>query len=378
VVPDVLRELPWPTAGATGWGDAAIIVPWTLFRFYGDTRLLQMQYPSMRAWVEFMRASGEDELLFGYGFHFGDWLALDTGIDGAVFGATDVLLIGSAFYAWSTHLLAQIAELLGHTADAQHYADLHKRIVAAFQREFVTPAGRLASNTQTAYVLALMFDLLTDPQREEAVRRLVADIRRRELHLSTGFLGTPYLCPVLERYGQLDVAYALLLQESYPSWLFPLLQGATTIWERWDGQRADGSFQTPGMNSFNHYAYGAIGAWMYRTVGGLDIESTWPHHVHALVAPQPGGGITWARSSLHTLAGPYTVAWQLEAGELRLSVSIPANATAQVLLPHARQEEVTEQDLLPAQLSQQKNRVAVELGSGDYLFVYPYHAEDAS
>ena len=378
VVPDALRGLPWPAAGATGWGDAATIVPWTLFRFYGDTRLLQIQYPSMRAWVEFMRASGEDELLFGDGFHFGDWLALDTGIDGAVFGATDVLLIGSAFYAWSTHLLAQIAELLGNTADAQLYADLHKRIVAAFQREFVTPAGRLASNTQTAYVLALMFDLLTEPQREEAVRRLVADIRRRDLHLSTGFLGTPYLCPVLERYGQLDVAYALLLQESYPSWLFPVLQGATTIWERWDGQRADGSFQTPGMNSFNHYAYGAIGAWMYRTVGGLDIASAWPHHVHALVAPQPGGGLTWARSSLHTLAGRYTVAWQLEAGEMRLSVSIPANATAQVLLPHARQEEVTEQDLLPAQLSQQKNRVAVELGSGDYLFVYPYHAEDAS
>ncbi|MCX6042560.1 MAG: hypothetical protein NTV69_15675, partial [Caldilinea sp.] len=269
--------------------------------FYGDTRLLQIQYPSMRAWVEFMRASGEDELLFGDGFHFGDWLALDTGIDGAVFGATDVLLIGSAFYAWSTHLLAQIAELLGNTADAQLYADLHKRIVAAFQREFVTPAGRLASNTQTAYVLALMFDLLTEPQREEAVRRLVADIRRRDLHLSTGFLGTPYLCPVLERYGQLDVAYALLLQESYPSWLFPVLQGATTIWERWDGQRADGSFQTPGMNSFNHYAYGAVGEWMYSVIGG--IRPMAPGFKKILFAPEPGGGLTEATTSLHTPHG---------------------------------------------------------------------------
>lgn len=374
VVPDVLQKLPWSAAGATGWGDAAIIVPWTLYQRYGDTRILAEQYASMKAWVEYMRANGDNELFFGYGFHFGDWLALDTGIDGLVFGLTDVMLIGTAFYAYSTELLAKIAAVLGKTDDAAHYRDLHGRIVAAFQQEFLTPAGRLASNTQTAYVLALMFDLLPEAMRGEAVRRLVADIRRREMHLSTGFLGTPYLCHVLERFGQLDVAYALLLQESYPSWLFPVTQGATTIWERWDGQKPDGSFQTPSMNSFNHYAYGAVGSWMYRTLGGLEVDPAHPGFTRAIVAPQPGDGITWAKTSLQSMVGRYAVDWSREGDGMMLKVAVPANGAALVKLPDARIEAVTESGVALADAPgcanprQEAGCVVIEVGAGEYTF----------
>lgn len=378
VVPDVLKKLPWPAMGATGWGDAAIIVPWTLYQIYGDTRILEEQYDSMKAWVEYMRATGDNELFFGYGFHFGDWLALDTGIDGSVFGATDVLLIGTAFYAYSTDLLAKSADVLGKAVDAAHYRTLHERIVGEFQHEFLTPAGRLASNTQTAYVLALMFDLLPETKRHEAVHRLVKDIQKREIHLSTGFLGASYLCPALDRFGELDVAYALLLQETYPSWLYAVTQGATTIWERWDGQRADGSFQTPSMNSFNHYAYGAIGAWMYRTVGGLEIDPAQPGFARAIIAPQPGGGLTWANTSLQSIAGRYAVAWRIEDGVMHLSVIVPANGAALVRLPNARLIDVIESGVALPEADgctnprQEADRVIVEVDAGEYTFVYPY------
>jgi len=379
VVPDILSGLEfngqvWFAAGATGWGDAAVVVPWTLYTMYGDERILEQQYASMAAWVEYMHGHGSDELLFGEGFHFGDWLALDIPIDGAVFGATDLQLIGTAFFAHSTDLLARAAAVLGKEEDAARYRDLHGRIVAAFQREFLTPAGRLASNTQTAYVLALMAELLPEEQRGEALRRLVEEIRRRDNHLATGFLGTPYLCPVLERHGALDVAYELLLQESYPSWLYPVTQGATTIWERWDGQKPDGSFQTPSMNSFNHYAYGAIGEWIVRVVGGLDVDADNPGFQRAVVAPRPGGGITWAKTALESMVGRYAVEWRRHNGEIEVSVSVPANGAALVRLPGATLDAVTEGG---APLStavgctnarQDGDAVVVEVGAGAYVF----------
>ena len=379
VVPDILSGLEfngqvWFAAGATGWGDAAVVVPWTLYTMYGDERILEQQYASMAAWVEYMHGHGSNELLFGEGFHFGDWLALDIPIDGAVFGATDLQLIGTAFFAHSTDLMAKAAAVLGKEEDAARYRDLHGRIVAAFQREFLTPAGRLASNTQTAYVLALMAELLPEEQRGEALRRLVAEIRSRDNHLATGFLGAPYLCPVLERHGALDVAYELLLQESYPSWLYPVTQGATTIWERWDGQKPDGSFQTPSMNSFNHYAYGAIGEWMVRVVGGLDVDADNPGFQRAVVAPRPGGGITWAKTALESMVGRYAVEWRRHNGEMEVSVSVPANGAALVRLPGATLDAVTEggTPLSAAggctNARQDDDAVVVEVGAGNYVF----------
>ena len=381
VVPDVLSGLEfngqaWFAAGATGWGDAALIVPWTLYTMYGDERILQQQYASMKAWVEYMHGHGSNEFLFGEGFHFGDWLALDIPIDGAVFGATDLQLIGTAFFAHSTDLLTRVATVLGQREDAARYQDLHGCIVAAFRREFLTPAGRLASNTQTAYVLALMADLLPEEQRGEALRRLVQEIRRRDNHLATGFLGTPYLCPVLERHGALDVAYDLLLQESYPSWLYPVTQGATTIWERWDGQKPDGSFQTPSMNSFNHYAYGAIGEWMVRVVGGIDVDVDNPGFRRARIAPRPGGGITWAKTALETMVGRYAVDWRLRGDAMEVSVSVPPNGAALVRLPGAALAGVAEggAPLAAAQgcanAHQDGDGVLLEIGAGNYLFTF--------
>src|SRR5256886_1252370 len=235
--------------------DASVIVPWTVYLVYGDTRILETQYESMRAWVEYMRRQAGDDLILDSGFHYGDWLAFHSTRADYPGATTDKDLIATAFFAHSTSLLARAAAVLGRTEQAREYRALFERIKVAFDREYVTATARLASNTQTAYALALAFDLVPDAWREQAVRRLVEDVRRFK-HLTTGFLGTPYVNPVLSSSGHLDDASALLLRVQYPSWLYPIKQGATTIWERWDGQKPDSSFQDPGMNSFNHYEIG--------------------------------------------------------------------------------------------------------------------------
>lgn len=247
-----------------------MICPWTLYQCYGDIRVLKTQYPSMKAWVEYIRAQGEDEYLWNTGFHFGDWLGLDAKENSYV-GATPKELIATAFYAYSTELLAKTAAVIGKPEDALKYEALHEKIVLAFRQEFVTPNGRVASPTQTAYTLALMFELLEEKDRHRTAKMLADHIEGNGVHLTTGFVGTPYLCLVLSRFGYTDVAYQLVLQKEYPSWLYSIIQGATTIWEHWDGIKQDGSFWSDDMNSYNHYAYGAIGDWLYRTAGGMEL-----------------------------------------------------------------------------------------------------------
>jgi len=294
----------------------------------------------MQAWVAYMKAQAGDDLVWSSGFHFGDWLAYSTtnpAYPGATTG-TDV--IATAFFAHSTSLLAKTARVLGRESDRLAYEALASDIRAAFQKEFVTATGRVAENTQTAYALSLNFDLLAQTQRPEAARRLAADVRERENHLTTGFLGTPYLNDVLTRFGHLDVAYDLLLQESYPSWLYPVTQGATTIWERWDGQKPDGSFQSPTMNSFNHYAYGAVGDWMYRVVAGIDTSSAAPGYKHVVIHPRPGGGLTHAKASLETMYGTVASSWETDDNRFELTVSIPPNTDATVRLPDGRVESI--------------------------------------
>ncbi len=212
-------------------------------------------------------------------------------------------LIATAFFAHSTDLLARTARVLGQDGRRRALrASSSRRIKDAFVREFVTTTGRVGENTQTAYALALQFDLLPEELRAAAAKRLAEDVRQRK-HLTTGFLGTPYLCHVLSRYGYLDEAYLLLNREDYPSWLYPVKQGATTIWERWDGQKPDGTFQDVGMNSFNHYAYGAIGDWMYRVMAGIEIDEAAPGYKHILIQPRPGGGFTSVKASHQTPYG---------------------------------------------------------------------------
>jgi alpha-L-rhamnosidase len=264
VIPDVLGRGRGRAGGSAAWADASVICPWTIYLCCGDTRILEEQYASMQAWVGYIQEQAGNRYLWSTGFHFGDWLAYATTRSDYPGATTDKDLIATAFFAYSTSLLRQVAEVLGNEGDAREYAALLDKVVTAFCREFVTETGRLASNTQTAYSLALWFDLLPDDMRPEAAKRLAEDVQNFQNHLTTGFVGTPYLCHVLSSNGYLDVAYDLLNQDTYPSWLYPVTMGATTIWERWDGIKPDGSFQDAGMNSYNHYAYGAIGSWLYQ------------------------------------------------------------------------------------------------------------------
>jgi alpha-L-rhamnosidase len=270
--------------------------------------------------------------------------------------------------------VARAAAALGRTADARAYAAKFAALRDAFRREFVSPGGRVAENTQTAYALAINFGLLRPADLASAARRLAGDIRAHDGHLSTGFLGTPELTRALSSHGHLDDAYRLLLQRGYPSWLYPITRGATTMWERWDGIRPDSSFEEPSMNSFNHYAFGAVGDWMYRVIGGIDIDPAAPGYKHALIAPRPGGGLTSASTAIETLYGTLATAWQLDSLGYTLDVDVPANTSARVTLWDATAGQTRESGRPPAGMTgvrsshEQGNDLVLEIGSGHYRF----------
>jgi alpha-L-rhamnosidase len=332
----------------------------------------------MQRWVAYMHERAGEDFIWSGDKHFGDWLAMDRPDLTGRTGLTETELIATAFYAYSAGLLAKIARVLKRDDEAEVYEQLAAAVRAAFCAEFVTANGRIGSNTQTAYVLSLMFDLLPEALRPEAARRLVANIRSRGNHLATGFLGTPYLCHVLTRFGYLDGAYDLLLQESCPSWLYPITQGATTIWERWDGIKPDGSFQNPGMNSFNHYAYGAIGDWLVSVVAGINPNEAKPGYKHTLIQPRPGGGLTDARATLETSYGHLTSHWQLGDNVFTLHITIPPNTTATIILPASHPAQIYEGEqpatmatgIKSLQTTQQNTRI--EVSSGTYNFSLPF------
>ena len=373
VIPNPLGGDSTRFAGTAGWSDVAVIIPWTMYLTYGDRRLLERQYPSMRAWVDYARRRAGPDLIWRPGWQFGDWLALhsdDPSYPGATTG-TD--LIATAFLAHSTDLVARTASVLGRADDAASYRARFVAIREAFNREFVSPRARVGENTQTAYALAIAFDLLPDSIATAAAGRLAQDVEARE-HLTTGFLGTPYLLHVLRATGHLELAYKLLMQRTYPSWLYPITRGATTMWERWDGIRPDSSFEDPGMNSFNHYAFGAVGDWMYRNIGGIDVDPAAPGYRRSRIAPRPGAGLTNASASLETLYGTLKSAWKVAGGRFVLDVTVPANTSAEVTLWNARMDQVREGDRpLTAGEGVRAARplgsdVVVEVGSGHYVF----------
>ncbi|NIK74970.1 alpha-L-rhamnosidase [Paenibacillus castaneae] len=380
VVPNVLGTEPSGNfsapLGSSAWGDAAVICPWTIYLVYGDRRILEEQYESMKAWVDYIRRQGDDEYLWNTGFHFGDWLALDAKPD-SYFGATDSDYVSTAFYAYSTSLLSKTADILGFTEDAAEYAKLYKSVRQAFNDEFVTPSGRLSVPTQTSQVLALMFNLLDGEAKERAVRRLMALLEESKFHLTTGFVGTPYLNHVLSANSQGSAAYKLLLQQDYPSWLYQVTKGATTIWEHWDGIKEDGSFWSKDMNSFNHYAYGAIGDWLYRSVAGIDTEECEPGYKRIVIKPEPGNELTWADGRLETMYGTVRSRWERgEDGCMTVEVTIPPNASASILLPGAK-EEAVEESGTPLQkavgisgVETVRSGVRLSAGSGSYRFTY--------
>jgi alpha-L-rhamnosidase len=376
VVPDMLSRGNSVAAGATGWADVAVIVPWQMYRAYGDSALLAKQWPSMERWVGYMRAQTGDSLLWKGSFHFGDWLAFATTRSDYPGATTDKDLLATAFFAHSSDLLARTAGVLGKRAEAARYRALFDSVRRAFRTEYVTSTGRLTSNTQTAYAVALEFGLLPDALRDDGGRRLAADVKSFG-HLTTGFLGTPYLTHALTNTGSLDLAYMLLNRKQYPSWLYPITQGATTIWERWDGQKPDGSFQDVGMNSFNHYAYGAVGDWMYSTVAGIDVDERAPAYKHSFVAPRPGGNLTRAAASIETMYGKLASAWTLDSAAYTLSATVPPNTWSTVRVVNARLDRVTEGGRPVASApgvraaKQDGADVVIEVGSGTYRFVSP-------
>lgn len=375
-VPFVVPSMPFTWGknliGAAGWSDAATVIPWDLYTIYGDRRTMAVQYPSMQRWVQYIQNKSRNDL-WDTGFQFGDWLAYDVDDDnGGRSAVTSHALVAQCFWARSTQILLDAATVLGKTADATAYAASLARIKAAFQREYVTPGGALLSNTQTAYVLALQFDMLPENLRAQAAERLVQNVADYDTHLTTGFLGTPYLCQVLSRFGHADVAYKLLLQKTYPSWLYPVTMGATTMWERWNSMRPDSTFAPPSMTSFNHYAYGAIGDWLYTTVAGLGAAA--PGYHQLLVRPQPGGGFTQATAALETGYGPARSYWHTSGDQLTLDVTVPPNATATVYVPTTNPGSVREGNR-PLDGSQglqagpaQAGYLPVQVGSGQYHF----------
>jgi alpha-L-rhamnosidase len=375
VIPDILNKQSAVSAQpSAGWGDVAIIAPWTMYQIYGDKNFLRNQYPSMKAWVEYIRKKAGDSYIWKGGSKYGDWLFYHPPVNNhtEADGHTDLDFIATAFYAYSASILADAARVLDKTDDVAFYTELFGKIKNVFINEYVTNAGRVGTNSQTAYVLALNFNLLPDNLRSNAAKFLAGDIKSRENHLSTGFLGTPYLCHVLSDNGYSDVAYDLLLQESYPSWLYPVKMGATTIWERWDGEKTDSTFQDSGMNSFNHYAYGAIGDWMYRVSAGIELGA--PGYKKIVIQPHPTSKLSYSKASFESAYGKITSGWQRINGKIIITVSIPANTSATIILPAAGQDKISEsgkpisQNPYLKDIKSTGQVVTMLVGSGDYSF----------
>ncbi|SHH72538.1 alpha-L-rhamnosidase [Clostridium grantii] len=362
VIPDILsgnfacgaKEIE-KQAGATGWGDAAVICPWTIYECYGDKRILEEQYESMKAWINYIKENAQEGLIWNKGFHFGDWVALDAK-EGSYFGATPNELTATAFYAYSTEIMIKVAKILKQEEDEGYFTQLHQSILEAFKKEFYTSSGSLTARTQTGHILALMFNLVSDEDRTQTVDSLIQLIKENQGHLTTGFLGTPYICKVLSENGRLKEAYDLLLKDDYPSWLYQVTKGATTIWEHWDGIKLDGTMWSEDMNSFNHYAYGAIGEWIYTVIGGLDTDSDKPGYKHSIIKPQPGGGLTYAELNYTSLYGQIAIKWEMKGRRMNVGVIIPHNTTADVILINAN-NEIIETHVV---------------GSGKYNFEYDY------
>ncbi|MDH5467892.1 MAG: glycoside hydrolase family 78 protein [Candidatus Aminicenantes bacterium] len=352
---------------APAWGDAGIIVPWTVYRVHGDTRIVSGHWEAMVKWMDFLQEANPELIRKNkVGNNYGDWLSIkaDTPKD----------LLATAYWAYDARLMSRMAEAIGRSSEAFYYEKLFQNIREAFQREFVLPDGRIKGETQTGYLLALAMDLVPEELRSRSAEHLVENIKQRDWHLSTGFVGAGYLNPVLTEMGYPDVAYRLLLNETFPSWGYSINQGATTIWERWDGWTEEKGFQDPGMNSFNHYAFGSVGEWLFRFVAGIDLDPEIPGYKRIIIRPHPGGGLEYARAEYDSIQGKISSGWKLEDGKLILNVTIPANTTAMIHVPAEDLSQVTESGK-PAEdstgvkfLRLEKGRAVFEVVSGTYTF----------
>jgi alpha-L-rhamnosidase len=345
--------------GAAGWGDAGVIVPYTIWQRYGDRRVVDQNFTAMTRWVDYLRSTAGADLIRDVPT-YGDWLNVNDD--------TAHNLISTAYFAHSARLVSVMAAATGHPAEAATYGTLADQVAAAFVSRFVAADGTVSGNTQTGYVLALAFDLLPGNLVRPAADKLAAKVAATGGHLTVGFLGVENLLPVLADHGHADVAYRILLQPGLPGWGYMMSRGATTIWERWDGIRMDGTFNDPGMNSFNHYALGAVGDFLYRQVGGIGPAS--PGYQSLVIAPRPGGGLTSARAAYETPYGPAVSDWTSSGAVFTLRVTVPTGTSATVRVPAPSTASVT----APAQavpFGYASGTASFYLPAGSYTFTAP-------
>ncbi|WP_240915373.1 family 78 glycoside hydrolase catalytic domain [Chitinophaga oryziterrae] len=327
IIPNIYRKLKSRKLGVAGWGDAATIIPWSIYWVYGDSAILCNQYNSMKAWVDHIDSVSENGLWAANGY--GDWLAPGD--------STSLPFINQCFWAYSTQLLINAGTVLGYNHDVSKYTSLLQQIKTAFLQHYMQPEGKTMPNTQTSYVLALELHMLPDSLEMKSAGRLEALVRTNSNHLATGFLGTPYLLHALSKHGYVSTAYDLLNQDTYPSWLYPVKMGATTIWEKWDAIRPDSTVQA---TSYNHYSYGAVGDWLYRVVAGIDAAS--PGYKNIIIRPRPGGGLTWVKASYNCPQGRIVSNWEIDGGKVIMHIEIPAGTKATIYVPGKENVEVGE------------------------------------
>jgi alpha-L-rhamnosidase len=338
-VPVIPTDTMWtPQRPGAAWGDAATVVPWTLYERFGDLGVLRAQFDSARAWVDLQAEIAGPSRLWDTGYQLGDWLDPDAPPQDPADARTDRYLVASAYFALSARIVAQMADALGQADVCAHYTTLADEARAAFVARYVEPDGRMTSNAQTAYAVALRFDLLPDALKAAAGARLAALVRESGNRIATGFVGTPLVTDALSQSGHLDAAYDLLLEKECPSWLYQVSMGATTVWERWDAMLPDGSVNPGTMTSFNHYALGAVGDWMHRVVAGLAADA--PGYRRIRFAPRPGGGLTEASARHTTPYGDAAISWRLDGVDLHVSVDVPVGATGVIDLDGREPEEV--------------------------------------
>ncbi len=332
--------------GSAGWGDAAVIIPWTLWKVYGDRRILEMQWDSMKAWVDYQASCAKkthiSRLLkqnpyrrytWDTKFHWGEWTEPvskdfkgDNVMKKVLFSVPEV---ATAYFAYSSRLLSECAKVLGKTEAAAAYQQLSENVTKAYQYNF-TKKGRIQSSRQCLYVRPLAFDLLPSEQRQKAADQLAELVKENNYHIGTGFLSTPYICQVLCDYGHIDAAYQLVEQTGSPSWLYQVKKGATTIWENWDSISEDNVVKA---TSLNHYSYGAVVAWLFQYVAGIDLDAEITGYKKFVIAPKPGGTITRAKGSYECIYGLIESEWEKREDAFNLKVRIPSNTTAKIILP---------------------------------------------
>ena len=329
-VPSVIPNISDDMGGSSAWSDAAVICPWEIYRTYGDKAVLEEQFDSMKAWIDWMRERSENGRRSG-GSHFGDWLGLDSP-EGSYKGATPEDLIATAYYKYSTELFIKAAHALGR--DVAEYENIPAEAAKAFRREYMEN-GRVKNATQTACVLALYFDITDD---RAATAAQLNELVKRAGHLETGFVGTPYLLHALSDNGYAETAYDLLLRREYPSWLYPISKGATTVWEHWDGIKPDGTMWSTDMNSFNHYAYGAVADWMYGAAAGINSDPDRPGFEHIIFRPVTDRRLDFVKASIDTRRGTVASEWRRENGRIKYIFTVPEGCGASVIIGGEKHE----------------------------------------